>query len=288
MTLAKKGHDGFSVVEVLIIVLVLGVLGYIGWLVYSQFNKAPVPTAQESTSQPQPDTTNAPSWMLTGDGYQIGMGSEAAPACPEKIVSKFPVDVTKVTGVLYPGQTRGGNYKPHGGMRFDTVTDNKVTVIAPFDGTVMNGAAYLADTPGKDVQYTFDIMNDCGTMYRMGHFYTLSPELADIAKAFPAPVAGDSRTTQVKPVKIKAGTVLATVVGTVSDHNTFFDWGVYNWNTPNAISTDANWAANSLHQNSLAKHAICWFDQLSNADEKAIRALPPGDPTSGKNSDYCK
>jgi hypothetical protein len=117
----------------------------------------------------------------------------------------------------------------------------------------------------------------------------LSPDFAKIAKAFPEPKKGDSRTTNVNPgVKVKAGTVIATAVGTATDKNTFFDWGVYDWNKPNTISKDATWASGSQHNSALAKHAICWFGQLSSKDELTIKSLPAGDPTSGKTSDYCK
>lgn len=242
-------------------------------------------TSTPNTSKDDTAATNV-TWLQTANGY---MPSTTPPTCANPIVSVFPASLGDVTAILYPGQTRGGNYKPHGGFRFDKLTSNTTTVKAPFDGTIIDGSRYLADNTAGDVQYTFDVMNDCGMMFRVGHLLTLSDDLAAIAKNFPTPQRNDSRTTRVEPgVRIKAGTVMATAVGTSSDANVFFDFGLYDWNQPNSISKDATWAANSAHNNDLAKHALCWFDQLSASDEATVRGLPAGDPTSGKSSDYCK
>jgi hypothetical protein len=243
-------------------------------------------TSTKSTTESTPaKTASNITWMQTAEGYKP---SSTPPECPAKIVEQFPADIKQVTAVLYPGQTRGGNYKPHGGLRFDNAPTNKVSVKAPFDGKIIAGSAYIADGAVNDVQYTFDVMNDCGIMYRVGHLLTLSPKLAEVAKAFPAPQKNDSRTTRVDNVPIDAGAELATAIGTATDKNVFFDWGVYDWRKPNAISSDAAWAANSAHNNELARHAVCWFDHLSDKDTKTLKALPAGDPTSGKTSDYCK
>lgn len=280
---------GFSVIEILIVVVIIGLVGFVGWTVFIKNKKSDKPvnnqTSTPSVSQPAATATEI-TWMQTEDGYRP---SSTPPACDAKLVKQFPADITKVTSVLYPGQVRGNDYKPHGGLRFDKSDNNSITVKAPFDGKVIDGSAYIAQDPENDVQYSFDVMNDCGMMYRVGHLLTLSPQLAEIAKTFPKPAKGDSRTTNVNPpVKIIAGTVLATGVGTASDHNTFFDWGVYDWNKPNSVSSNQSWLTDPRHNNSLAKHAVCWFGMLSANDENTIRSLPAGDPTGGKTSDYCK
>jgi hypothetical protein len=284
----RKDQSGFGSIELVIILVVVGVIGAVGYLVAGRNGKSneTKPTGYTRPAPQQSSQTQEISWMQTEDGYKP---SGTPPKCSKQMVNIFPTDISKATAVLYPGQTRGGNYKPHGGLRFDGITDNKVTVRAPFDGTLIDGGRYLPEGAVNDVQYTFDVINSCGMMYRVGHLLTLSPELQKIAETFPPPAKGDSRTTNVNPgMKIKAGTVLATAVGTATDHNTFFDWGVYDWNQPNAISGDAAWLQNQAHNNTLAKHAVCWFGLLASKDEAKIRGLPPGDPASGKSSDYCK
>ncbi len=274
-------QQGFSVVEVVIVVVVLAVLGYIGWLVYSNMIKTGAPNTEQSSAE-QKTTTAAVTWAQSADGYQP---SGMPPACPDKMVQQFPADITQVTAVLYPGQVRGGNYKPHGGLQFGNTKDNNVTVKAPFDGQLIDGAAYIE---AGETQYLFDVMNDCGMMYRVDHLATLSDALATVAKRLPAP--GDSSaTTRLEPASsVPAGTVLATVVGFKVTHNVSFDFGVYDWNQPNAASKDSTWAANPQHSFPVTKHALCWFDELSDSDAAAIRALPAGDMVSGKTSDYCK
>lgn len=294
----KKSTISPIIIIALVLVLLIGV-GFIYANSRSSVESGPNQNQTDAKVSSSPEVASSPAytatakssastitWMQTEEGYRA---DSTPPTCPNQMVATFPADLTQATSVLYPGQFRGGNYKPHGGLRFDNAKSNNLNVVAPFDGTIIDGAAYIADGSVDDVQYTFDVMNDCGMMFRLGHLLTLSPAMTEIAKAFPAPVKNESRTTQINPgVKITAGTVMATAVGTSSDKNIFFDWGVYNWNQANAISTNAAWLAETQHNSSLAKHAVCWFDQLSEADAATIRRLPAADPTAGKTSDFCK
>ncbi len=248
-------------------------------------------TAGESSSTTQPQTTASKGsssttllWQQRENGWQA-VGT--VPSCPNPLNLPTPATLRLATSILYPGQTRGGNYKPHGGFRFDNSKNTDVTVTAPLDGFVVRGAQYLV---GGEKQYTFDVMNNCGLMYRLGHLLVLSSKYQAIADKFPEAQEGDSRTEHVNPpIAVTKGETIATSVGvTVGGVNTFFDFGVYNFNTKNTASADAAWA--ELHNNDaeLAPHAVCWFDLLSTADENTVRALPAGDPESGKNSDYCQ
>jgi hypothetical protein len=277
----KNYQKGFSLVETVIILAVITMLGYAG---YSVAHK----TKSKANSNLVPSTaiTKGVTWVQSVDGYRP---DGTTPTCAAKIIKQFPADINKVTSVLYPGQYRGGGYKPHGGLRFDKSANDEISVKAPFDGTVIDGGQYIADGTDNDVQYTFDVMNDCGMMYRVGHLLTLSKKMSDIAKVFPAAVKGDLRTTSIDPgIKVKAGTLLATAVGTASGKNVFFDFGVYDWRKPNTISTFPAWLADDQHNNNLAKHALCWFDQLPSEEAAKIRSLPAGDPISSKKSDYCR
>ena len=115
-------------------------------------------------------------------------------SCPEPFAFQMPVDISKATSVLYPGQVRGGDYKAHGGFRFDRSHPNEITVIAPYDAEVIAGARYPVN---GEIQYTFDFSHPCGIRYRFGHLLTLSPKFQAIADKFPLPEGVDSRTTQV-------------------------------------------------------------------------------------------
>ncbi len=228
-------------------------------------------------------TTSTLMWQQGQGGWQaIG----TPPACPSPFTLNTPTDLTNVTSILYPGQLRGGNYKPHGGFRFDGAGTNAVVVTAPLDATLVRGSRYLV---GGETQYTFDFIVPCGYMYRLGHLLTLDQTFQAIADQFPAAVEGDSRTTNVNPpIAVTAGQKIASAVGVTKGTDVFFDFGVYDLRTKNDASKDATWAANPMHDPELAQHAVCWFDLLSATDAARVRSLPPGDPTSGKNSDFCK
>ncbi len=238
-----------------------------------------IPTNKPSQSKSK-DSVATLNWQPTGDGWQ----ATTAPApCPNPLTFEPPADMTKVTSVLYPGQTRGGNYKPHGGFRFDNLTDNNLTVTAPITAYAVQGARYLEK---DELQYTFDFIHPCGYMYRVGHLFKLPANLAKIAETFLAAAEGDSRTQFIDPpVLVNKGDVLATAVGMIKGSNVFFDFGVYDLNNKNKASENAVWAA--AHDPQLAGRAVCWFDLLPADAEAIVRSLPAGDPESGKKSDYC-
>lgn len=234
-------------------------------------------TGARSSSEP------AVVWSFNGTQWQA---SATPPECPSPLTFASPVDLTKIESILYPGQTRGGNYKPHGGFRFGEVKTNDVSVRAPIDGFIVSGARYIAE---GSLQYTFDIIHPCGLMYRVGHLLELTSEFRAIAETFPEAKENDSRTTFVNPpVSVSEGTEIATAVGTEQGPNVFMDWGVYDLRSKNAASQDPAWLAQHTDDSMLAPYAVCWFDLLSADDAARVRSFPAADPTSGKTSDYCK
>ncbi len=282
----KKKQAGFSVVEVLIVIVVLGVIGFIGWKVMADENKKEPDMAKQAQTT-EPEATKEPQeliWQQTATGWQA---TQTAPDCAKQPLFKAPADLSKATAVLYPGQTRGGNYKPHGGLRFDKTSDNMVTVQAPLDGFIVKGTRYIAD--GEDeIQYGFDIMNNCGIMYRVGHLRELPDNLQKIADTFPPAGASSQNQNVNPPVFIKQGDILATKVGIISDKNTFFDWGVYDYRQENEASKSATFQAAHTQDKELSWHAVCWLkDWLPASDVATLAKTPAGDPASGKTSDYC-
>lgn len=296
-SLMPQEKTGFNTVLLLIFIAVLLGGGFFFWKTVwvkneNTINPAPFQAKPSVTITPAPPTaiktpTPAPTynpkqliWQQTEDGWISIM---KPPVCPSMIA---PVSFVQVTSILYPGQTRGGNYKPHGGFRFDGAANNLITVTAPLDGFIVRGAQYLAE---DELQYTFDVMNNCGLMYRLGHLRSLPANLKHIADTWPDPVKEDSRTHPVDPpVAVKQGEILAEEVGLRATKNVFFDWGVYDFRQPNSASESPSYQAAHMDDKELSWHAVCWFDLLSPLDKAAIRALPPGDPKSGKTSDYCK
>lgn len=271
-------QKGFGIIEVVVVLVVIALIFTVGVSV----NKPSTPQNTTPVAEDTPVQTEL-LWQQTGEGWQA---RGDLPACPQQPIMQMPADLSKVTGVLYPGQTRGGNYKPHGGFRFDTTPNDQVQVTAPLDGFIVRGGHYLAE---GEIQYTFDVMNNCGVMYRVGHLRALPEKLQQLTTGWPAAQEGDSRTHQVNPpLYIRQGEALATSVGIVKNKNTFFDWGVYDYRQTNDASKSSAYQQAHMQDKELSWHAVCWFNWLPANDSQKIKSLPAGDPSSGKQSDYCK
>lgn len=271
-----------------ILFLVLAVLVVLTFISFQANSVVQDSSAGDESSSTSPSTTTSSANVDTSASWSFdGMYWQATgepPICPEPITMGAPVSLNNVTGILYPGQIRG-SYKPHGGFRFDDALDNKVDVRAPIDGIVVRAARYFEN---GDLQYLIDVVNSCGIMYRFDHLAELTPKFQAIMDGLPQPQDGDSRTNFVNPpVSVPEGELIATAVGmSARGLNVSFDWGVYDLRDMNQASQNADWLAD--HPGELAPYAVCWLDWLSSQDETVVRNLPPGDPRSGKTSDYCK
>ena len=207
-------------------------------------------------------------------------GATPLPSCPTPLL-QTPVDLSKVTSILYPGQERGGDYKAHGGFGFDNATDNLVTVKIPLNGKVNRVVRYREM---GEIQYLFEFDGDCGVSFRFDHLRKLTPKFEAIVNAFP--IKEDTRTDLVSPpVAVKVGEVIATEVGFLK--NVSVDFGVYDMRQKNEASKDPAWA--SAHSQYPAhSYGICWLNSLPQADSAAVKLLPSRDAKNGKTSDYCK
>ena len=221
------------------------------------------------------------SWMYDGQTWQA---SGVPPPCPTPLTFTTPVNLSRVTSILYPGQSRGGWYKPHGGFRFDAPGETgEITVVAPMVSTVYRASRALDN---GEIQYMFDFINGCGILHRLGHLRDLSPRFQQIAASLPPAVEGDSRTSRaVSGQNVAVGETIGTAVGYLSG-NFSLDWGVYDLRARNEASEDPAWL--SQHPGELAPYAICWFDHLPSGDSMFVRSLPPADWQSGATSDYCR
>ncbi len=274
--------------EVLIAVAVVAAIS--GLIIYATAGSKKAETSTQSSPTANKDETSqqkaqgSVQWQWSGDKWQTNGNP---PTCPDPLkFSTAPTDLSKATAVLYPGQSRGNNYKPHGGLRFDKAGDNNVSVKAIMDGVVASGARYIEM---GETQYMFTIVNDCGIAYRYDHLLTLSPTFQKLADTLPVAKDNDSRTTNFNDATvIKAGDEIATAVGFSKNHNVSFDLGVYDYRQRNQAAQSTSYV--SQHQNFLSQagYALCWLDMFSTADSATLKSLPGGDGTAGKTSDYCK
>jgi hypothetical protein len=243
--------------------LFLGYRGPDGVLHYS-----PAPFSLNVNTNP-PSASS--SWFFNGTAWQ---SNGAAADCPSPLLQP-PLDLSKVTSILYPGQTRGGDYKAHGGFRLDGAGQtNQVTVVSAIAGTVVRGAR---DTAHGVVQYGFDIINPCGVMMRVGHLLELSPKFAAIAAMLP-PATANSTFTELSGYTVSAGEPIATAIGMAG--NVFMDFGIYDLRSRNPATTHMT--------GELRPYGICWLDVLPVTDKARVRSLAPADGVSGSMSDYCR
>lgn len=263
--MVTRNQSGFSVV---IILLVIVVIAGIGFAVYNSVSikKDEGKTQQNSgANSPTPNTDKV-----------------AQNSCGNPPTIELPVASERIKSVLYPGQMRGNNFKPHGGFILNNSNDAEVTL--PLPAKVVDGVRY---NEMGEVQYMFDFEADCGYRFRLDHLNMLTADFQKIADQLPASTES-SQTTNLNSGKFDAGTVVASRVGFVKTGNTSFDFGLYNMNKQNDASKEADWPKDFQHQTDLAMHGVCWFDYLSASDVALIRSLPAGDGQQGTNSVYCK
>lgn len=282
---------GMSTSKLLLVVAGIVVLGVGAWYVsgIGRVRDAGTQTGNNDTSatrQTERSSSSSSStanngdvtWQFTGSQWEA---SGKAPACAEPIALQTPTaDLSKASSILYPGQVRGGDYKPHGGFRFDNVANNEVAVRIPLDGHLVMGSRYIEQ---GETQYFFVFTNPCGIAYRFDHLLTLTPTFQAYADQLPAAKVDDSRTTPFNPpVAVNAGDVVATKVGFATTKNASFDFGVYDLRKASSTSAAAQ------QDNQFGPYGVCWFDMLPAADATTVKALPAGDAQAGKTSDYCK
>lgn len=238
------------------------------------------------TSQTKSSDKTPAMWFFD-EGTKTWKSSPDAPPCDDPFVfDQSPVNVSAVTSVLYPGQTRGNNYKAHGGFAFDNSQTNEIAVSLPLDAFLVEGSRYIES---GEVQYLLDFVSDCGIAVRFDHLRILSDDVMKIIDDnFPEAKVNESRTTKVHPaVKFQAGDSIATSVGFIETKNVSFDFGVYDYRQRNEASKDPTFASEKGLFASQTFYGVCWFSMLPQADAQRIQSLPSRDVQMGTTSDYC-
>lgn len=250
----------------------------LSWIQTNCPNTVDKSKSQETNTQTKlPWTFNGTTWISNGN----------VPNCSNPLEITTPVDMSKVSGMLYPGQVRGSDYKPHGGFAFDEQTNNQVTVKLPDDSLLWRASRYIQN---GEVQYLADFLSDCGIAYRFDHLLTLSDKLMQEMNKLPEPNES-TFTTFINPaVEFMKGEVIATEVGFRNPLNVGFDLGVYDLRSKNSVSqNNQTWAAAHQDEAEYAFYAICWLDNLSGNDKVTARSLKARGAygNEGKESDYC-
>lgn len=287
-----KTIRGFSFLPLVLILSVIALV--MGFAMYQHYKKLESKAERPDTVrvetqvvevEKQVPVTPPPvapvSWQFNGEKWQ----SSAAPvACPSPLVLAAPVNLDHATKVLYPGQYRNDNYKPHGGFIFDDKKNADIAVMAPLDARLVSGSRYIED---GEVQYMLWFEHPCGIAYRFDHLMTLAPSIQKLVDTLPEAKVNDSRTTRfVQPLQVKSGEIIATAVGFKKNKNVSVDFGVYDLRAVNAAAQKNDYATKHKLEKEQAYYGICWFDLFAAEASRKVRALPSG--TEGATSDYCK
>jgi len=274
-----KNNKGFVHILVIIIVVIL-LIGLIGFAVFSGSNREGEGIVSKITQQESRQGEVV--WMFDNrDGEWRVSGSP--PACSDPLIVESPVDINQVSSILYPGQIRAGDYKPHGGFRF-LRSDNLVDVVAPMDGYLFKASRHIAR---GEIQYLMFFINDCGVMYKLDHLRTLTDKYERVFDDFPPPPVEDSRTTEINPrVFVQKGELIATEVGFKKDNNIFVDFGLYDLRQKNEVSQDPSWVASHPGMEEQGEHALCWFNNFKPQQAEILVNLSIGSE-EGNVSDYC-
>lgn len=255
----RSSQDGFHIILMVVAVVVIGVVGFVGYMLYAEGS----------------------AWRFDGQKW---VAARNAPACESPLEIASPMDVKQATSKLYPGQVRGTDFKPHGGLSVDTAKDTKVTVYAIRDAKLVAAAKYRENDV---VQYLLDFIDPCGIKYRYDHIAKVSPELAKYTDLLPLR-DNDSRTSDIDGPTIKKGSTVATEVGQAG--NVGFDLGVYDLRTQNEASKTELYRTEQrrIDDKEQSFYSVCWFDLLPPADRTIVNALPSrSNQQEGKSSDYC-
>lgn len=259
------------------------------WTIALGVKKTPSPTPSESFSNQNPQDTGPIMWnWMDNQGAWVANGTP--PLCTFPIIPTGALlNFSKVLSLIQPGQSRGGSYKPHGGLRWSAYGSYTpdVRISVPFNGYVVQAWQYLV---GGIYQFGVNIENPCGFMVRIGHMHIPSPQFTQILSSLPAAAENDSREYQISPpIAVKIGDVIATGVGMpapapADSLGAYIDLGLLDLRHVNpALGSDYSNNADVKY----AKYSLCWYqgNYLSPSDQAIAANLPlaNGDP----KSDYC-
>lgn len=251
------------------------------------FQKTSMDSSIEKSEVTETTKTAKVQWTQDSSGWNP---DGVAPKCadPFKIITPTK-NLSAATSILYPGQERGGDYKPHGGFRFNNSQNGDIKTIIPMDSNLVNASRYLAIEDGSnEVQYLLTFISPCGISYRFDHVTDLIPKIQEVIETLPKAIPGDSRTTNIEPqIEFKQGELVGSSVGTKKNNNVFFDFGMYDLREDGKFrTTNAEFLKNHVGDEN-ALYGFCWFDLLPAADTALVKSLPPGSGETGKTSDTC-
>lgn len=265
-------QDGFHLIGLVVALLVIGTVGLVG---YKVFTSQDTPTSKNSASSDDTGGSEV-KWAFNQKALRWSVASGTAPQCEEPFAFDVtPTALSDVIAIGMPGAYRGYNYKSHGMMRLADSTAGSTEVKMPMDATLVNITRYYEGSPAE-LQYLLTFESDCGIAFRFDHLHTLTPKFQALAETTAEPKLNDTRTDPNRPfqrTKFKAEEVIATRVGFQTTKNYGFDFGVYDYRSPNEISKNTSWASLHDQNQSLDWFGRCWVTMLPGDDAAKAKQL---------------
>lgn len=253
----------------------------------SQLTVGGTVTATPNQNYGEPDPTKPPiiPWETDAVTWVYWQGKhtprKTPPPCPNPLTIQLPVESSLVESVLYPGQVRSGDFKPHGGLILKVAPGASVEIRAPMDGYLTSVAKF---TDEFGLHYNPNFQHSCGIAFGFGHLGAVSPKIQAAFDTVPQKPYKDSRTEIVEPIFVKHGEVVGTAL---QERGRGFDFGVSDFRQENKASKRADFREKYSESPWADFYGVCWFDLLPPEVETAVRALPAGDMYQGSNSEYC-
>ena len=169
---------------------------------------------------------------------------------PDPVFTTDITNIEKMSMIVPPGTLEGTILKTHSYVQ----VKEKAPVYAPYDAYLYEGVFY---TEEGMTQYSMFFQATCEVMYIFDH---IQEPVDRIREAFPDEPRIDTRTQPLRtPIFFKEGELIGHTTGTKFAKH--FDFGVYNSDRPNFLSSQDEYKVSSRD-----KIANCPYDYFS--DEK--------------------
>ncbi len=197
--------------------------------------------------------------------------SDADPVFTEQFI-----DPEKLTGILPPPNRPKSDLTVLKTHSFVTTASSGVSIYAPADMELINGANYVGGP------YALDFRVTCEVMIRYGHVEPI-PAIKD---RLPAEPQEGSAMQQIWPVlKFKAGDLVAYTGGPPHTFSSGVDFGLYNSVKPNRFASDPTYNTSTIYST-----AVCPYEYFTTDLEAAYRTkfyLAVHDGMSPDSPSFC-
>lgn len=206
-----------------------------------------------------------------GGGWMAACSPNTSPLFTQHLTDLSQVDYLDPWGKINGGSLKGHTYLHNRYQRYEGGRPTgvaRVPVYAPVDSYLISYAHYREGDNTKS-DFMFVLQVSCEVAYRLDHIDQLSGVVAERLGATPVKI-DDSRTTVLtEPIRLVAGTLIGTTIGTPQGAS--WDFGVYNTRNNNPLTGGlAAYAGTGEGEN--YRYADCPYDYFPEAMRQSYYA----------------